>query len=51
MSFVSDFSFDNMSRIGEDGCSLGQRSIQNAESSSYMLQNFFSDDCTMKRPI
>ena len=50
-AFVNDFSFDNMSRIGEDGCSLGQRGIQNTEAASYMLQNFFSDDCTMKRPI
>ena len=50
-AFVNDFSFNNLARIGEDGCSLGQRSIQNAESSSYMLQNFFSEDCTMKRPI
>ena len=50
-AFVKDYSFDNLSRIGEDSCSLGQRSIQNAESSSYMLQNFFSNDCSMKRPI
>ena len=50
-SFVKDYSFDNLSRIGEDGCSLGQRSIQNSEASSYMLQNFFSNDCSMKRPI
>jgi hypothetical protein len=50
-AFVKDYAFDNLSRIGEDGCSLGQRGIQNVEASNYMLQNFFSDDCTMKRPI
>ena len=50
-AFVSDYTFNNLSRIGEDGCSLGQRGIQNVEASNYMLQNFFSDDCTMKRPI
>jgi len=50
-AFVKDYAFDNLSRIGEDGCSLGQRGIQNVGASNYMLQNFFSDDCTMKRPI
>jgi hypothetical protein len=50
-AYVSDYTFNNLSRIGEDGCSLGQRGIQNVEASNYMLQNFFSDDCTMKRPI
>ena len=33
-AFVKDYSFNNLSRIGEDNCSLGQRSIQNSESSS-----------------
>lgn len=50
-AFVKDYSFNNLARIGDDGCSLGQRGIQNTEASNYMLQNFFSNDCSMKRPI
>jgi len=50
-AFIKDYSFHNLARIGEDECSLGQRSIQNTEASNYMLQNFFSNDCSMKRPI
>lgn len=40
-AYVKDYVFDNLSRIGEDGCSLGQRGIQNVQASNYMLQNFF----------
>jgi hypothetical protein len=50
-AFIKDYSFHNLARIGEDECSLGQRSIQNTDASNYMLQNFFSNDCSMKRPI
>jgi hypothetical protein len=37
-----------MARIGNDGCCIDQNSIQNAASCSYTLQNYFSNDCTMK---
>lgn len=49
--YIKDYAFDNLSRIGEDGCSLSQRSVQNVEASNYMLKNFFASDCSMKRPI
>jgi hypothetical protein len=45
------FTFDNMSRIGNDGCSLDQNSIQNVSSCNYLLQNYFSNDCSMRKPI
>jgi len=48
MAYVSDFQFNNMSRIGNDGCCIDQNSIQNAASCSYLLQNYFSQDCSMK---
>ena len=50
-AFIKEYGFNNLSRIGEDECSLGQRCIQNVEAANYMLQNYFSNDCTMKRPI
>jgi hypothetical protein len=47
MAFVTDFKFNGMSRIGNDGCCLDQTSIQNSQACSYRLQNFFTQDCTM----
>lgn len=51
MAHVSPFTFDNMSRIGNDNCYLDQTTIQNTQSCNYLLQNYFSQDCTMKTPI
>ena len=48
MAYVSDFTFNNMSRIGNDGCCIDQNSIQNSASCSYLLQNYFAQDCSMK---
>jgi hypothetical protein len=39
------FAFENMSRIGNDSCSLDQESIQNIEACNYLLQNYFIADC------
>jgi hypothetical protein len=51
MAFVTDYTFSNMSRIGSDVCTQDQNTIQNINQSNYLLQNFFSNDCTMKNPI
>lgn len=51
MANVSSYIFDNMSRIGNDNCSLDQQSLQDIASSNYTLQNFFASDCAMKKPI
>jgi len=39
-----------MSRIGLDPCCKSQTDIQNVEFANYMLQNYFSSDCSMKNP-
>lgn len=51
MANASSYTFDSISRIGNDNCYIDQRSIQNSEFSNYMLQNFFASDCSMKNPI
>ena len=51
MANVSSFTFESMSRIGNDNCYLDQTTIQNMGHANYMLQNFFAADCTMKNPI
>lgn len=48
MAFVSDFTFNNLSRQSEDSCNIDQNSIQNAQSCTYTLQNYFAQDCSMK---
>ena len=51
MAFVTNYTFDNMSRIGNDTCFQDQETIQNIASCNYTLQNYFINDCTMKNPI
>jgi len=51
MAFVTNYSFDNMSRIGNDACFQDQNSIQNMKYANYNLENYFANDCTMKIPI
>lgn len=51
MSSSSDYKFHNMSRIGDDNCAMSQRNIQNVESGTYMLQNYFSADCADRKSV
>ncbi len=41
MGSVSGFTFDNMSRIGNDSCNLDQNTIQNMNASNYYYRIFF----------
>jgi len=51
MAYVHSYTFDNMSRIGCDTGDLSQRNVQNLNAANYALNNFFSTDCQMERPI
>ena len=51
MATVSNYLFDNMTRIGEDECGLSQQNIQNAKAGSYMLTSFGAANCGMGAPI
>ena len=51
MAFVTNYTFDNMSRIGNDVCNQDQNAIQNINASNYLLQNYFAKDCSMRQPI
>lgn len=51
MAYVSNYVFDNISRIGNDNCCIDQKTIQNAGYANYNLQNYFASDCSMKKPI
>jgi hypothetical protein len=51
MENISSYTFGNMSRIGLDDCSQSQKDIQNVGFNNYLLQNYFSADCSMQTPI
>ena len=50
-AYTKDYTFDHLTRIGDDSCGLSQRNVQNVSQANYSLTNFFSQDCGMKRPI
>lgn len=47
MAHVSNYTFNTMSRLGADACSIDQTSIQNTEACNYLLQNYSARDCNM----
>jgi len=49
MAYVSDYTFNNISRLGDDSCCIDQRSIQNSAACTYTLQNYFAGDCSMSQ--
>jgi hypothetical protein len=50
MANIYSYAFFNPERIGLDQCCQSQTEIQNSEACSYMTQNYFSADCTMRVP-
>ena len=47
MASVYDYTFNQLTRIGDDACDKSQRNVQNANASTYML-NQFRPECPMK---
>ena len=45
-----DYTFNNLSRIGNDSCDVSQRDIQNNSSSNYLLTNF-KPNCPMNSAL
>lgn len=48
---MSSYTFENMSRIGNDTCYTSQYTIQNQGYCNYLLQNYNIGDCYMNDPI
>ena len=48
---MASYTFENMSRLGNDQCYTDQFTIQNMASCNYLLQNYTLGDCYMKNPI
>jgi hypothetical protein len=47
MASVFDYTFNQLTRIGDDSCDKSQRNVQNANASTYML-NHYRPNCPMK---
>jgi hypothetical protein len=48
MSYSSDYIFNDLTRVGDDNCTIDQNSIQNVNTCNYLLQNYYTKDCSMK---
>lgn len=46
MSFISDYRFNNVSRIGQDGIDLTTQTVENSRYSTYNTTSFFGDKIT-----
>ena len=51
MASVFNYTFDNLTRIGNDKCGIGERDVQNKNFSKYQTQSYFAQDCGMSKPI
>ena len=47
-SYTSNYTFNDLTRLGDDYCTIDQGSIQNINTCNYLLQNYFTKDCSMK---
>lgn len=50
MAFVSDYKFNNTTRIGDDVCDISQKNVQNVNWSNYTLANF-RPECPMDSAV
>lgn len=50
MTSIHDFTFNNMARIGYDGCDASEQNMQSVSAANYMLQNF-RPQCPMTSAI
>jgi hypothetical protein len=51
MANIYNYTFDNLSRLGDDSCYVSERTKQNNAFGNYSIQNYFINDCGLRRPI
>ena len=51
MANMYNFTFDNLSRIGDDNCGISEREVQNQNFGNYSVQSYFLNNCGMKKTI
>ena len=51
MASVYNYTFDNLTRLGDDVCYNTERNKQNTSYGSYNVTNYFSQNCGLQKPI
>ena len=51
MSSMHSYTFDNLTRYGDDICGISERALQSSKKVGYMTTNYSLADCGMKAPI
>jgi hypothetical protein len=51
MASVYNFTFDNLTGLTDDSCSISEKEIQNNNFGNYSVQSYFVKNCGMKKPI
>lgn len=51
MASVYNYTFDSLTRLGDDSCYVSERTKQNSQFGSYNTTNFFSQNCGLKKPL
>ena len=51
MASVYNYTFDSLTRLGDDVCYNTERTKQNSSYGSYNVTNFFADDCALQKSL
>mgnify|MGYP000722137052 CR=1 FL=1 len=51
MASVYNFTFDNLTGLNEDSCSISEKEMQNQNFGNYNIQSYFLPNCGMKKTI
>ena len=51
MTSSYNYTFDSLSRLGDDVCGISERDMQNQNFGSYLTQNHWESECNMKKPV
>lgn len=51
MASVYNYTFDALTRLGDDQCYVSERSKQNSQYGSYNTTNYFAQNCGLEQPL
>lgn len=51
MSSVYNYTFDSLTRLGDDQCYVSARTQQNSQYGTYNTTNYFSNNCGLEKPL
>jgi len=51
MASVYNYTFDSLTRLGDDQCYVSERTKQNTQYGTYNTTNFFSQNCGLAKPL